>query len=220
MAQIDKISYGGEVYEFVDQEARDANTALSQRVGRLNDAQTDALKEEAQRAAGAEKALETSKVSKEAGKGLSTNDFTDAYKGKLDNPATMTGATAMSDGRQGDVPAPTKGQEALYLDGSGNWSKPHDTTYDEATPEQSGLMSAADKDKLDNMDTTQDETSACNTVFNEDGSITETLGNGKVKQTTFNDDGSITQRITNAAGTTLTLNTTFNEDGSISRTVT
>ena len=31
--QIDKINYGGNTYEFVDQEARDANTALSQRVG-------------------------------------------------------------------------------------------------------------------------------------------------------------------------------------------
>ena len=81
-------------------------------------------------------------------------------------------------------------------------------------------MSATDKKKLDNIDTSQDDVSASNTVFNDDGSITETLGNGKVKQTTFNNDGSITQKITNAAGTTLTLNTTFNEDGSITRTVT
>ena len=218
--QIDKINYGGNTYEFVDQEARDANTALSQRVGRLNDAQTDALKTEAQRAADAEKALENAKVSKEAGKGLSSNDFTNTYKEKLDNPAAMTGATAMTDGKQGDVPAPAKGQQELYLDGSGTWSKPHDTTYDEATQKVSGLMSATDKKKLDNIDTSQDDVSASNTVFNDDGSITETLGNGKVKQTTFNNDGSITQKITNAAGTTLTLNTTFNEDGSITRTVT
>jgi len=218
--QIDKINYGGVTYKFVDQTARDANTALSQRVGRLNESQTEALKSEAQRAANAEKALETAKVSKEAGKGLSTNDFTDEYKDKLDNPAAMTGATAMTDGKQGDVPAPVKGQEGLYLDGSGNWSKPQDTTYENATTEAAGLMSAEDKDKLDNIDTEQDDISACNTVFNDDGSITETLGNGKVKQTTFNADGSITQRITNAAGTTLTLKTIFNEDGSITRTVT
>lgn len=220
MAQIDRINYGGETYEFVDQTARDANTALSARVGRVDAAQTEALQQETQRAANAEKALETAKVSKEAGKGLSTNDFTDAYKNMLDHPAAMEGATAMTDGKQGDVPAPMRGQEDLYLDGAGTWSKPHDTTYEDATWEVAGLMSIEDKKKLDNMDTTKDETSACNTVFNEDGSITETLGNGKVKQTTFNADGSITQRITNSVGTVLTLHTTFNADGSITRTAT
>jgi len=220
MQAIDKINYGGETYEFVDQTARDANTALSARMGRLNDAQTEALQQEAQRAADAEKALETAKVSKVPGKALSTNDFTDEYKNKLDNPAAMVGATAKTDGKQGDVPAPAKGQEGLYLDGSGNWSKPHDTTYEDATPEESGLMSAEDKDKLDNIDTAQDDVVSCNTVFNEDGSITETLGNGKVKQTTFGNDGSITQKITNAAGTVITLKTVFNDDGSITRTAT
>lgn len=218
MAQIDKINYGGATYEFVDQTARDANTALSDRMGRLNSAQTEALEAETQRAADAEKAIENAKVSKEPGKGLSTNDFTDAYKSILDNPKVMEGATAMTDGKQGDVPAPLKGEEGLYLDGSGKWSKPHDTTYEEATKDTAGLMSASDKDKLDNIDTAQDDVVSSNTVFNTDGSITETLGNGKVKQTTFNADGSITQKITNSAGTVLTLTTVFNEDGSITRT--
>lgn len=218
MAQIDKINYGGVTYEFVDQTARDANTALSDRMGRLNSAQTEALEAETQRAADAEKAIENAKVSKEPGKGLSTNDFTDAYKSILDNPKVMEGATAMTDGKQGDVPAPLKGEEGLYLDGSGKWSKPHDTTYEEATKGMAGLMSASDKDKLDNIDTAQDDVVSSNTVFNTDGSITETLGNGKVKQTTFNADGSITQKITNSAGTVLTLTTVFNEDGSITRT--
>ena len=218
--QIDKINHGGETYEFVDQTARDANTALSQRVGRLNEAQTEALQAESQRAADAERAIEVSKVSKESGKGLSTNDFTDAYKEKLDHPAVMQGATAKTDGKQGDVPAPKMGEEGLYLDGSGKYSKPQDTTYEPATWEKDGLMPAEDKEKLDNIDTEQDEVSSCNTVFNSDGSITETFGNGKVKQTTFNADGSITQKITNAAGTVLTLTTTFNPDGSITRTAT
>ena len=218
MAQIDKINYGGVTYEFVDQTARDANTALSDRMGRLSSAQTEALEAETQRAVDAEKAIENAKVSKEPGKGLSTNDFTDAYKNILDNPKVMEGATAMSDGKQGDVPAPLKGEEGLYLDGSGNWSKPHDTTYENATKDNAGLMSAEDKDKLDNIDTAQDDVVSSNTVFNADGSITETLGNGKVKQTTFNADGSITQKITNSAGTVLTLTTVFNEDGSITRT--
>ena len=49
MAQIDKINHGGQTYEFVDQTARDANTALSARVGRINEAQTEALQQETQK---------------------------------------------------------------------------------------------------------------------------------------------------------------------------
>lgn len=63
----------------------------------------------------------------------------------------------------------------------------------------------------------QDEIATCNTVFNTDGSITETLGNGKVRTTVFNSNGSITQTTTNGDGTKIILTTTFNADGSITR---
>lgn len=62
---------------------------------------------------------------------------------------------------------------------------------------------------------------ACTTVFNEDGSITET-GDGWEKQTVFNADGSITESYTseeNGETKTITKLTTFNADGSITATL-
>lgn len=59
-----------------------------------------------------------------------------------------------------------------------------------------------------------------NTVFNTDGSITETDGSGYVKKTTFNADGSITEVLKNSEDATIATKTTaFNSDGSISETV-
>ena len=41
----------------------------------------------------------------------------------------MNGATASSDGTHGLVPAPTAGQQGLFLCGNGTWAKPTDTVY-------------------------------------------------------------------------------------------
>ena len=57
---------------------------------------------------------------------------------------------------------------------------------------------------------------AIDTVFNEDGSITEINSVGDTLVTTFNDDGSITETFTGASGSVITKTTTFNENGSIS----
>ena len=54
---------------------------------------------------------------------------------------------------------------------------------------------------------------AQSTVFNSDGSITETNGLGQTKTTRFNTDGSITE--TFVGNKTITKTTTFNIDGSI-----
>ena len=56
--------------------------------------------------------------------------------------------------------------------------------------------------------------SANETVFNTDGSITETNGDGDVKVTVFNSDGSITETFTSGA-ISIVKTTTFNADGSI-----
>ncbi|MDD4390581.1 MAG: hypothetical protein PHW03_07245 [Eubacteriales bacterium] len=57
------------------------------------------------------------------------------------------------------------------------------------------------------------------TVFNPDGSITETNQDGDAKVTAFNPDGSITETFT--SGTmSMTKTTTFNPDGSISEVIT
>lgn len=61
---------------------------------------------------------------------------------------------------------------------------------------------------------------ATQTVFNSDGSITETSSDGVVKTTVFNADGSITENYTLATGDRVQKVTTFNSDGSISETVT
>lgn len=55
------------------------------------------------------------------------------------------------------------------------------------------------------------------TVFNSDGSITETNGNGQTLTTTVNSDGSITERFVGEK--TITKTTTFKADGSIGEVI-
>ena len=55
------------------------------------------------------------------------------------------------------------------------------------------------------------------TVFNNDGSITETNGLDQTKTTVFNADGSITE--TFVGEKTITKTTTFNNDGSITEVI-
>ena len=149
-------------------------------------------------------------VAKEAGKGLSTNDYTTAEKTKLSGiasgaqknvqsdwnatsgdafiknkpaslpanggnadtvgghtvgidvpanavftdtkPVGMKGATASAAGTAGYVPAPVAGSQDKFLKADGTWATPANTTYGEATEEKAGLMSAADKKKVNGMD--------------------------------------------------------------------
>ena len=55
------------------------------------------------------------------------------------------------------------------------------------------------------------------TVFNDDGSITETNGKGETLTTVFNTDGSITE--TFKGSKTIVKTTTFNNDGSITEAI-
>lgn len=68
---------------------------------------------------------------------------------------SMTGASSSAAGKAGLVPAPAKGAQAKYLRGDGTWATPPDTntTYSAATQSAAGLMSAADKKKLDGVAT-------------------------------------------------------------------
>ena len=66
-------------------------------------------------------------------------------------PTTMKGATASAAGTAGYAPAPAAGDQAKYLRADGTWQTPSNTTYGEATTSEAGLMSAADKQKLDTM---------------------------------------------------------------------
>nr|DAQ98900.1 MAG TPA: Peptidase [Caudoviricetes sp.] len=65
----------------------------------------------------------------------------------------MKGATFALAGKSGLVPKPTLGTYHKFLRGDGTWQTPADTTYGNATTSTSGLMSAADKKKLDGIAT-------------------------------------------------------------------
>lgn len=60
-------------------------------------------------------------------------------------------ATADAAGSAGYVPAPAKGQQGQYLRGDGTWATPTNTTYGDATTSEHGLMTAADKAKLNGI---------------------------------------------------------------------
>lgn len=67
--------------------------------------------------------------------------------------SNMTAATASTAGKAGLVPAPAAGKQASFLRGDGTWVVPENTTYADATTSTHGLMSAADKTKLDGVAT-------------------------------------------------------------------
>ena len=67
--------------------------------------------------------------------------------------SNMTAATASTGGKAGLVPAPAAGKQASFLRGDGTWVVPTNTTYADATTSTHGLMSAADKTKLDGVAT-------------------------------------------------------------------
>lgn len=68
--------------------------------------------------------------------------------------ADMKGATTTAAGTHGLAPAPAAGAANRYLRSDGTWAVPPDnnTTYSDATQENHGLMSAADKKKLDGVE--------------------------------------------------------------------
>ena len=61
----------------------------------------------------------------------------------------MVGAGADAAGAAGLVPAPAAGDNLKFLRADGTWVIPTDTTYEDATQSVHGLMSTADKIKLD-----------------------------------------------------------------------
>ena len=72
-----------------------------------------------------------------------------------DTYSDMKGATTTAAGTHGLAPAPAAGAANRYLRSDGTWSVPPDnnTTYNDATQSAHGLMTAADKKKLDGIAT-------------------------------------------------------------------
>ena len=189
------------------------------------------------------------KVDKVSGKGLSTNDYTTTEKNKLagieanannytlpkasstvlggiklganltmdgngvvsakDTNTTynvMTGATSSTNGQLGLVPAPQRGQQNSFLKGDGTWGTVESATYGEATQDQSGLMSASDKTKLDGI-----QTGANNYTLPK--ASTSTLGGIKVgNNLTIENDGTLNAIDTNTTYSVMT-GATSNADG-------
>ena len=65
--------------------------------------------------------------------------------------STFIGAGSYAAGGSGLVPAPAAGENDEYLRGDGTWATPPNTTYSNATSYTAGLMSSADKEKLDGI---------------------------------------------------------------------
>ena len=72
--------------------------------------------------------------------------------------SAFKGATASAAGGSGLVPAPAKGDQAKFLKADGTWGTPENTTYKEATTSTAGLMSSADKTKLDGIEAEANKT--------------------------------------------------------------
>jgi len=83
----------------------------------------------------------TDKVDKVTGKGLSTNDFTDAHKTKLD--AIQEDATKVEVSMK-----QTAGTEIATITVNGTTNKLYAPSITDATTSKSGLMTAGDKEKL------------------------------------------------------------------------
>ncbi|WP_294759295.1 hypothetical protein [uncultured Gemmiger sp.] len=61
------------------------------------------------------------------------------------------GATSSAAGTAGYVPAPAAGDQEKFFKADGTFAVPKDTTYNPATQSANGLMTAADKKKLDGI---------------------------------------------------------------------
>lgn len=81
------------------------------------------------------------------------NDTTSTFTTQDTTYSNMSGATSSAAGTSGLVPAPDQGASNRYLRSDGTWQVPPDTntTYSVATQSANGLMSSADKQKLDGL---------------------------------------------------------------------
>lgn len=81
------------------------------------------------------------------------NNTTSTFTTQDTTYGNMSGATTSAAGKAGLVPAPATGANNRYLRSDGTWAVPPDnnTTYSVATQSVNGLMSSADKQKLDRL---------------------------------------------------------------------
>lgn len=101
------------------------------------------------------------KVDKSEGKGLSTNDYTTAEKTKLSS-IEANANNYIHPTTSGNKHIPSGGSAGKILgwaaDGTAQWVDDHNTEYSDATPSIHGLMSTADKSKLDAIEAQANKT--------------------------------------------------------------
>ena len=99
-------------------------------------------------------AVVENKVDKVEGKGLSTNDYTNAEKNKLSG-IEANANNYVHPTTAGNKHIPSGGSAGKILgwaaDGTAQWVDDHNTEYSDATTSTHGLMSAADKAKLNGI---------------------------------------------------------------------
>ena len=101
------------------------------------------------------------KVDKIEGKGLSTNDYTNAEKNKLSG-IEANANNYVHPTTAGNKHIPSGGSAGKILgwdsDGTAKWVDDHNTEYSDATTSTHGLMSAADKAKLNGVEAQANKT--------------------------------------------------------------
>ena len=101
------------------------------------------------------------KVDKAEGKGLSTNDYTNAEKSKLSD-IEANANNYVHPTTAGNKHIPSGGSAGKILGWAGNgtaqWVDDHNTEYSDATTSTHGLMSAADKAKLNDIEAQANKT--------------------------------------------------------------
>lgn len=228
--EIDHIEKDGELVEFVDRVARNGITSLAATVANNKAYSDNKIADEASRASEVELSLMNSKVDKEEGKGLSSNDFTDRHKFMVEDPLVF------SDMNKGVVPEAPRRKTAslpnssqvvvitdpskMFLRADGKWEVPDYPEYGPATPTDDGLMSADDKLKLNSLDPDMerdDYTSAYIRFLPYE--IVQTLGNGKVISTKFNPDGSTSTEVHKPGTQAVYITSKVDRDGNIRRDV-
>ena len=138
--------------EQLSQTARAAKTFTSGLVGELAEAADKDIAAAKSAADAAKSAAQTAQSTADAAKTAAQTAQNTANAAKA-AAVVMKGASASAAGAAGLAPAPAAGAQGKYLRGDGTWQTPPDTntTYNAATQSANGLMSAADKKKLDGI---------------------------------------------------------------------
>ena len=141
--------------DFPAVDAADVQAGNERLSARLNNTPTTAQVE----------AVVENKVDKIEGKGLSTNDYTTTEKNKLSGIEANANNYAHPT-TAGNKHIPAGGAEGKILgwasDGTAQWVDDHNTEYSDATTSTHGLMSVADKTKLDRFSEYADHSATYN----------------------------------------------------------